>query len=134
VKSAFWLTLVVVIGWVLCVWPAFALRGQTGVIWMTIAAICCLVPGWIVVFLSSLAIFPNDLTAMLTQTLVRMAMVGAAALTVKVVRPDLGLAEFFSWLIGFYLLALAAEVVLLQRSLAADSKPENNVAGDSSKT
>lgn len=113
--SASWLTAVMVAGWVICFWPARALRGQDGVIGMTIAAACCLVPGWIVVFLSSLAIFPNDVARMLAQMTVRLVLVGGAAIAMKVARPDLGPAEFYGWLIAFYLLAQAAEVVLLRR-------------------
>ena len=83
--------------------------------WMTLAAVCCLVPGWIVVFLSGLAIFPNDLAAMLVQTMLRVGVVSVVAVSVKKLRPDVGVAEFFGWLIGFYLLALATEVLLLRK-------------------
>ena len=114
-KSAAWLTVVMVIGWVLCFWPARLLDGESGVWWMTLAAVCCLVPGWIVVFLSGLAIFPNVLVAMLVQTMLRGGIVGAAAVSVKLLRRDVGVTVFFGWLIGFYLLALATEVVLLRR-------------------
>jgi hypothetical protein len=115
-KAALWLTLVVVIGWVVCFWPARMLRGEAGVIWMTIAAVCCLVPGWIVVALSSLSIFPNELAAMLAQMSVRLVVVGGAAIVVKQLRPEFGPADFFGWLVGFYCLALIAEVVLLRGS------------------
>ena len=114
-KSVAWLTAVMGIGWVLCFWPARLLNGESGVWWMTLAAVCCLVPGWIVVFLSGLAIFPNDLAAMLVQTMLRGGIVGAVAVSVKLLRPDVGVTVFFGWLIGFYLLALATEVVLLRR-------------------
>lgn len=113
------LTMVMVAGWVLCYWPARLLRGQAGVIWMTIAAVCCLVPGWIVVLMSSLAVFPNDLAAMLAQTAVRLATAGGAAVAVKVARPEIGAVEFYGWLILFYLLAQITEVVLLRRNAAA---------------
>lgn len=79
---------------------------------MTLAAFCCLVPGWIVVFLSRLAIFRNDLAAMLVQTLLRLGCVSGVALIVVILRPEIGIADFFGWLIGFYLLALAAETIL----------------------
>ena len=81
---------------------------------MSIAALCCLVPGWVVVFLSTLDIFPNDLAAMLVQMSVRLATVGGAAVIVKKLKPDFGPADFTGWLIGFYLLALFVEVYLLQ--------------------
>jgi hypothetical protein len=111
--QAFWLTLIFVAGWALCFWPARWLRGEPGVWWMTIAAICCLVPGWIVVFLSMIAIVRNELSAMLIQTMVRLFAVAGVALIVKKSRPELGFVDFFVWLVGFYLLALVVEVKLI---------------------
>lgn len=114
-KPAVNLTFAIAIGWVVCFWPARVMNGEAGVWWMSIAAICCLVPGWIVVFLGTLDIFSNDLSTMLVQTSVRLAVVGGVAVLVKKQRPDLGVADFFGWLIGFYLLALAIEVWMLRQ-------------------
>ena len=114
--SAFWLTFAMAVGWLVCFWPARALRGQSGVWWMTIAAICCLIPGWIVVFLSMVAIVRNEFTAMASQMLVRMLAVASVALVVRKFRPELGFVDFFGWLVGFYLLALVAEVVVLKKN------------------
>ena len=111
--QAMTLTVVLTIGWAICFWPARLLNPETGVLWMTIAAICCLIPGWVVVFLSGLAIFPNELAAMLVQTMVRMSSVAGAAVVVRKLYPHIGVADFFGWLIGFYLLALTIEVTLL---------------------
>ncbi len=111
-RAAVWLTFVIAVGWVVSFWPARILRPENGVLWMTLAAFCCLVPGWIVVFLSRLAIFRNELAVMLVQTLLRLGFVSAVALTVVKSRPDIGVADFFGWLIGFYLLALATETIL----------------------
>ena len=80
-----------------------------------------LVPGWIVVFLSSAAILRNELSAMLVQTMIRLFSVAGTAMAVKKLRPDLGIIDFFGWLIAFYLLALAVEVALLKRTVAASS-------------
>ncbi|MEQ9410827.1 MAG: hypothetical protein RIK87_24155 [Fuerstiella sp.] len=113
-RPAVTLTMAIAIGWVLCFWPARMLNGQTGVLWMSVAAICCLVPGWIVVFLAGLAIFPNDLATMLVQMSVRLATVGGAAVVVKKLRPEFGPTVFTIWLIVFYLLALFVEVYLLR--------------------
>ncbi len=118
-RASVWLTFVMAIGWVVCFWPARFLRPETGVLWMTLAAFCCLVPGWIVVFLSRLAIFRNELAVMLIQTLLRLGFVSAVALFVAMSRPGIGIADFFGWLIGFYLLALATETFL---SRAGNSK------------
>ena len=120
-KSALWLTFFVALGWVLCFWPARMLRGEAGVWWMSLAAIAVLVPGWIVVFLSSAAILRNELSAMLVQTMIRLFSVAGTAVAVKKLRPDLGIIDFFGWLIAFYLLALAVEVTLLKQKISAAS-------------
>ena len=114
--SASWLTVVVAVGWVVCFWPARMLRGEAGVWWMTIAAICCLIPGWIVVFLSMVAIVRNEFTAMAIQMSVRLFTVASVAVVVRKFRPELGFLDFFGWLVGFYLLALVAEVVVLRKN------------------
>ena len=82
---------------------------------MSLAAIAVLVPGWIVVFLSGIAILRNDLAAALIQTMIRLFTVAGTAVIVRILRPELGIVDFFGWLIGFYLLALAVEVALLKR-------------------
>lgn len=125
--SAATLTFAIVIGWVICFWPARLMNGQDGVFWMSIAAICCLVPGWIVVFLSGLAIFPNDLTVMLVQTMVRMFIIGGAAVVLRKLRPEVGFADFYGWLVGFYLLAMAVEVWVLRQS---KTKTSSQIPGE----
>lgn len=114
-QSAVYLTIAIVVGWAAAFWPARMLGGTTGVQWMTVAAVTCLVPGWVALSLSRFSVFPNDLAAMLVQSMVRLGCVAAVAVIVRKQRPDLGLAEFFGWLIGFYLLALLVEVLLLRR-------------------
>ncbi len=86
---------------------------------MSLAAIAVLVPGWIVVFLSGIAILRNDLAAMTVQTMIRLFVVAGVAVVVRKLRPDLGIVDFFGWLIAFYLLALAVEVTLLKRRISA---------------
>ena len=120
--SGFWLTIILAIAWSICFFPARWLRGDAGVWWMTIAAICCLIPGWIVVLLSVLAIVRDELSAMLIQTMVRLFAVAGVALAVRKLRPELGFVDFFGWLIGFYLLALVVEVQILKRQQKSSLK------------
>lgn len=80
---------------------------------MSTAAVTCLIPGWVVVVLSNLPVFPNELSAMLAQTMVRLMSVSVVAIVIRKTLPAIGFAEFFGWLIGFYLLALLSEVRLL---------------------
>lgn len=80
---------------------------------MTIAAFCCLIPGWVVVFLGTLDIFPNELAAMLVQMTVRTTVVGSAILVVKKTHPEFEPDMFLWWLAAFYLVALFSEAALL---------------------
>ena len=114
-KPAMILTVAIVAGWAVCFWPARTMDAESGVFWMSIAAICCLVPGWIVVFLSGLAIFPNDLAAMMVQSMIRLFSVGSVAVVIRKLKPEFGIRDFFGWLIGFYLLSLAVEVWILRQ-------------------
>ena len=114
------LTVIIAVAWAVCFWPARSLNPDSGTFWMSIAAICCLVPGWVVVFLTGLAIFPTDLSALLGQTMVRMFSVAGAAVVVRKLYPKVGFADFFGWLVGFYLLAMIVEVWML-RQLREDS-------------
>jgi hypothetical protein len=82
-----------------------------------------LVPGWVAILVSSASLLKNDLSAMLVQTMVRLFSVATTALIVRQVRPELGIADFFGWLILFYLLALIVEVAFL-KSKAASSRHE----------
>ena len=114
-RPAIILTVAIAIGWAVCFWPARTMGAESGVLWMSIAAICCLVPGWIVVFLSGLAIFPNDLAAMMVQSMIRLFSVGSVAVVIRKLKPEFGIRDFFGWLIGFYLLSLAVEVWILRQ-------------------
>ncbi len=89
---------------------------------MSVAAVCCLVPGWLVVLLSRLSLFSNDLAAMLAQMAVRLTFVGTAALVVRNAHPEFGPLDFSGWLVAFYLLALFVEVWLI-RSASPESAP-----------
>lgn len=108
--SVRWLTLVLAIGWAVCFWPARLLQGSEGIYWMSMAAICCLVIGWIVAFLSRLAIFRGPLTVMLVQMMGRLLLILGVVVFVKFRHPELGIKEFFGWLILFYVLSLSTEV------------------------
>ena len=74
------------------------------------AAICCLAIGWIVAFLSRLAIFRGSLTELLVQMMGRLFLIAGVVVFVKFRHPELGIREFFGWLILFYVLSLSTEV------------------------
>lgn len=125
-----YLTICMAAAWVLCFWPARILNGNAGVQWMTIAAFCCLIPGWIVVFLGTLDMFPNELAVMLIQMSVRTSVVGAAIVIVKRRHPEFSSDMFLWWIALFYLVALFTEAALLlgqqkrHRRTDQDSKSE----------
>jgi hypothetical protein len=116
------LTIVIAVGWVIAFWPARLARPEHGVLWMSIAALCCLVPGWIVVLLEKLTIFRSDLNLILGQMAVRFMAVMVACVAVKWRQPQFGFVDFYGWLIGFYLLAMIVEVVLLREKFEVLSK------------
>ena len=123
-RSVILLTVAIAVGWVLAFWPARIMSSDSGIMWMSVAAVTCLIPGWIVLALSFLSVFANDLSAMVVQSMVRLGSVALVAVLVRKQRPELGFADFFGWLVGFYLLALLTEVLLLRRS--AESKMNAN--------
>lgn len=123
-QSVILLTVAIAVGWVLAFWPARIMSSDSGIMWMSVAAVTCLIPGWIVLALSFLSVFANDLSAMVVQSMVRLGSVALVAVLVRKQRPELGFADFFGWLVGFYLLALLTEVLLLRRS--AESKMDAN--------
>ncbi|MFN9721353.1 MAG: hypothetical protein ACK58L_21860 [Planctomycetota bacterium] len=120
-KSAILLTLVMLVGWGLCFFPAHSFRGMSGVGWMSLAAVSCLIPGWIVVCLSGVSILRDEASVMMVQTMVRLLAVASVALAIRSLRPELGFVDFFAWLILFYLLAMAVEVCLLRKNAAMRS-------------
>jgi hypothetical protein len=123
-ESVILLTVAIAAGWILAFWPARVVSSDSDIMWMSVAAVTCLIPGWIVLALSFLSVFANDLSAMVVQSMVRLGSVALVAVLVRKQRPDLGFADFFGWLVGFYLLALLTEVLLLRRS--AESKINKN--------
>ena len=131
-RQALVLTVVITVGWMLCVWPAREFGGGSGILWMSVATAVCLAPGWIVAFVPRAMIFSSDVSVVLVQTMVRLTSVSVVAVAVKKFRPELGFVDFFGWLVGFYFLALLTEVWLLFRqrshsqSVASVSDTEAN--------
>ncbi len=115
-RQAILLTVIMLLGWVAAFWPARVWAGGDGIRWMSFAAGTCLISGWMAVGVPRLSLFPNDLAVMLAQTMTRLALVSIVAVVIKKMFPQVGFRQFYGWLIGFYLLALAAEVGLLLKT------------------
>lgn len=130
-KACLTLTACVAAVWVLCFWPARILNGNAGVQWMTIAAFCCLIPGWVVVFLGTLDMFPNELAAMLVQMTVRTTVVGSALVIVKRKHPEFEPDMFMWWVAAFYVVALFTEAGLLLAQQKSSRQINQNSKSDS---
>lgn len=78
-----------------------------------IAALLCLVPGWLVFAFHSLYGTAAPTASLLVGMAGRMAAVLMGALAAKAIRPELDLKSFALWLGLFYLLSLAIETKLL---------------------
>lgn len=100
--------------WLVLSGPAYWLGGTAGLEGLTYAALLCLVPGWLVVYVTSR--YPEagtQATAVLLGTGLRMAFVLIGTIMLQGSRPDLGFREFVVWLICFYLAFLGLETAML---------------------
>lgn len=94
--------------------PAWALGGSEGVEGATCAAILCLLPGWLVVYLT--ARYPDagsPLMALLLGMGLRMACVLIGTVVLLDVRPGWGIREFYAWLLVDYFAFLAIETAMV---------------------
>ena len=102
---------------VVCAGPAYYLAGPAGLEGLGYAAFLCLLPGCLALMLQGLA--RTDalrVTLAMAASGLRLLLVLAGVISVRMARPDLGIKEFFVWLILFYLATLAVETGLLLQS------------------
>ena len=116
-RPSVWLSAAVVALWLVLAGPAWWLAGRSGIEGLSYSAVLCLVPGWLVFFLSSrYRVADTRVQVILIATTVRLLFVAAGTLVVLQVRPELRLREFLVWIIVFYLATLVAETALLLKS------------------
>ena len=110
-----------VVTWATAAVPAWWLGGRAGLEGLTVAAVLCLLPGFLVfLFVSRMVASENQLSiVVLGGAGLRMLFVLAGMLAVQSLRPDLGFREFVVWLLVFYLAMLATETVLVLKRPAA---------------
>lgn len=118
VRAAGQLTLAFAVGWVVCFWPARMLRPEHGIWWMSVGALCNLVPGWVIVLLDRFRFFSTDLKLILGQMGIRISGVMLAVILLSVFRPELEMLDFYVWLIVFYILTIVIEARLLMKNLS----------------
>lgn len=92
--------------------PAYWLASVRGLEGVAYSALLCWLPGC-VMFLGIVGLIENQGFAFLIGTGLRMMTVLLGALVIHQTRTDLGLREFFSWLIVFYSVTLLVETLLL---------------------
>jgi len=100
--------------WVLFAGPAYWLRGTLALEGLTYASLLCLIPGWVVVYVT--ARYPesgSQATAVLMGTGLRMAFVLVGMVTLKDLRPEFGHYEFQLWLILYYMAFLFLETLMI---------------------
>lgn len=107
----------VLVCWVVSYWPAIWLNPKSGAQWMSVALAACAIPGFVNVWLAGLGKIRNPLVGMWIQMGLRVAVVITTVLVVKAVWPQIGIREFYGWLIGFYLCTMGLEVWLFRKSI-----------------
>jgi len=95
--------------WVVSWWPAHVLGTASGVRWMTVALLIVAIPRFINLLVSALLILKDPLKCVTAQMFLRLAVLLLAVLCVKTQWPQVGISEFYGWLMGFYLVSLAFE-------------------------
>ncbi len=103
--------------WLILAGPAYWLAESRGLEGLTYSALLCWLPGCVVFFtVGLLALGDNNGMAFLMGSGLRMFAVLVGALAINQWRADLGVREFLSWLIAFYLVTLVVETLLIVRS------------------
>lgn len=114
VRQCGWLLLVSVAAVVVLSLPAILVAGWSGLLGLVLSAVLCLIPGLATVGLVSTVKVPSvRVWLILGGMLVRMCVVLVAALIVHQLQPQLGLLEFYIWLVVFYNILLLTETWLL---------------------
>ena len=108
------LTLVAALMWGAQAYFAYRFAGSDGLEGSAYAAFICLLPGWLVVYVTSR--YPDagsQAGAVLLGTGLRMAFVLVGAVVLVKTKPSWGLQEFYVWLLIDYLVFLGLETVML---------------------
>jgi len=94
--------------WFLLAGPAWLVGGAVALGGLTVAAGLCLAPACVSAA-ARVWLNVSPLASFLVSSGLRLACVAGAALLAKFTRPELGVREFFGWLILFYLFVLVVE-------------------------
>ena len=111
-----WLALASVLFALLLAGPAWWVAGGDGLLGLAIATALCLLPGCLAMTLHRLV---GDQSGMFELAVggLRMLFVAAGAVAMQVTRPDLGMREFYVWLILLYVFTLAVETTFILKGM-----------------
>lgn len=114
--------------WLALVYPAYLLWGDSAVLFSATAGIVCLVPAVLTLAWCQRALrgtAEQQLLSVLGSTGIRLFIVVAAGMVLYNFHRDFHSQRFWFWLIGFYLVTLTLEVILLARLAQAMLSPRN---------
>lgn len=116
-----WLIGVCGAAWTVAAYPAFLLKGETGVVHSAAAALACLVPATMTLLLSRLATWSPEqrLMLILGGSGFRMLVVLGVVMLLNLTTTYFQAIGFALWVLAFYLLTLALEVALLVQEQSA---------------
>ena len=114
------LTVVLFAAVVLLALPAYGISGLDGMFGLMLAALVCLIPGWLVFAIHSRYGTAAPTAALLGGMLGRMFVTLIGAISIMETWPELGMLSFGLWLGVFYMLSLLIETKLLLTSPSSD--------------
>jgi hypothetical protein len=121
-----WLGMATAALWLVLLGPAWMIGGRDGLIGVSVAAVLCVVPGWIVFWLAAAygAAGGQVPLVVLGGMLLRMIFVFLGMVIVQSANHRLGFREFVVWLLAFYSVLLCVETFLvLPRTDSASGPP-----------
>jgi len=120
------LTIVTLVLWLLLLFPAWSLAGLPGLEGLSYAALLCLVPGWLLIWMSRMLGGSGQQVPVLAMagSGFRMLFVLCGTLVVQSMRKPLGFREFLVWLIVLYLATLLVETLLVLVPAAGTGSPK----------
>lgn len=110
--------------WVVAYWPSLLLHGRSGVLWMTGALLLCGVPSLINTGLALVGVAAEPLVRVWLHMAVRVGVVFAGVLIVRIGWPQVGISLFYGWVMGFYLITMGFEVWTYQKALRSGARGE----------
>ena len=107
--------------WAVSYWPSLMLNGRLGVVWMTVAVLLCGLPAFVNRVAARSFVTRDALVGVWVHMAVRVGFVFFGVVVVRAGWPLVGISQFYGWLMGFYLITMACDVLEYQRVLRSGS-------------